>query len=69
MRKIHFVCDLIGAVVIDNCATIQLKSGEQVTFAGIVNPEWQGKREFIEYDYWIDDVPYMGESIELPLMY
>jgi hypothetical protein len=51
MRKINDFMLLEGAVVIDNCATIRLASGEAVLWDGIINPEEHGVREFADWDY------------------
>jgi hypothetical protein len=50
---------LEGAVVVDNCATIRLASGEEVLWDGIINPEENGVREFADWDY--------SQSYNLPL--
>jgi len=59
MRKINDFALLKGAVVVDNCATIRLASGEEVLWDGIVNAEWQGTREFADWDF--------SQSVNLPL--
>lgn len=59
MRKVYFVEEIRGSVVIDNCGTIRLSSGGLVLWDGIINPEHDGKREFIEWD--------TDKGIKLPL--
>lgn len=59
MRKVYFVEEIKEGIVVDNCGTVRLPTGEEVVWFGMINPEWKGKREYIEWN---------GEySIELPL--
>ena len=61
MRKVYFVEEIRGGVVINNCGTIELPTGEEVLWDGMINPEWKGKREFIEWNG--------SYSLELPLSF
>lgn len=61
MNRISDFALLVDATVVDCCATIRLATGEDVLWDGIVNPEWQGTREFIDWDD--------TQSIVLPVEY
>ena len=54
------VKDLVGAVVVNNCAVIRLADGTECVFQGFINPEDGDTREFIDSE---------GGCIELPIRY
>ena len=61
MRKVDCIDEIDGGIVVDSCGTILLPNGEYVLWYGIINPEMNGKREFIEWD--------TDKGIELPLSF
>lgn len=59
MRYVDCIDEIVGGIVVDSCGTVLLPCGEEVVWRGMINPEWKGKRKFLEWD--------TDKGIELPL--